>query len=116
VVKGWLAVLTVTVVVLVLLPVGFVAAEPGVPRLLDWYAVVDDDTIGIGTVSGDAEWTRVTRVTEMSDEVHVTVRSFHWPFIATASIGHEVVLTVDLHQPLGERRVVDDFHVVPPRK
>lgn len=107
--RHWVIGVGSAVAVVALLTAGFLALNPGTARLLDYYEVVDANTIIGGTVTGDASWTRVTGVVESSSEVKITVRSFTWP-VTTASIGRQIELTVSLEAPLGDRRVTDEFH------
>ena len=69
--------------------------------------VIDTHSIGLEVTTGDNTWARVTGVQETPTEVQVTVQSIALPFLPRAAIGHDVFLTVELQQPLGDRRVVD---------
>ena len=82
-------------------------------RLIDAYSPVDDDTILIHSSAGQGAWTRVTDVTETSDRVTVTVKSFHFSLGYSASVAYPLSLTVELATRLGDRRVFDAHHEVP---
>jgi hypothetical protein len=72
------------------------------------FRVIDDRTIAVEVDSSSPKWTRVTGVTETSDQVIVGVGSFifPWPQMGT-DVGKSEELLVTLSQPLGSRSVVD---------
>ena len=92
--------------------VGLYAFIPAGHRAVDWYAILDADTLLIGTVTGDGESIRVD-VSESPTEVRLTVQAFSWPFVVHADLGREARLVVELEAPLDDRPVVDEFHTVP---
>lgn len=88
-------------------------------RLLDasgpifTYRVIDDYTLGIGTVTGPGTWTRVTAVTETSSSISVTVNSLRAPLPGT---GDDILeLRVTLSAPIGGRTVIDANGLPVPR-
>ena len=113
-VPTWIVIAGSLFIVVAVVGGAYVLATPGVVRFLDDYQVVGDDTLLVATVTGTLEWTRVTSVVETSSEVSIEVRSNPWP-LPQSSEGHATTLTVNLEEPLGSRRVIDPFHVVPLR-
>ncbi len=75
------------------------------PAPIDYYRVIDDHAIVIGTVTGPATWTRLTRVDETPDSVIVFVSSLRAPLPAAGSDTTEITVTLGI--PLGERSVID---------
>ena len=99
-------------VLAVAVAVWLLVLEPGDERVIDDYVLIGPDTLRVATIAGDGAWTRVTEVTETSNEVHLTVKSFAWP-LSMADIGQRVEMDVQLAEPLGDRRVTDGFHEIP---
>lgn len=91
------------------------ALSGGQPRAVDYYVRVDEDTILVSTISGAGEWTRVVELQESDAQVRLVVRASGWPVGAVASIGREIRILIDLAGPLGDREIVDTYHVVPER-
>jgi hypothetical protein len=90
----------------------WLASTAGRTDRLEYYRMMDPDTIIIGVVSGRIAWTRVTDVAETGSEVRITVRTIDNPLPATGQ-GFPIELTVDLDEPLGHRVVVDGTWEVP---
>jgi hypothetical protein len=76
------------------------------PDPIDYYRLVGDRTIVVGTLTGVATWSRVSSVTETPTSVVVAVRSFRFPVPAPAA-GIPIEYVVTLEAPLGDRTVVD---------
>jgi hypothetical protein len=76
------------------------------PDPIDYYRLVGDRTIVVGTITGVATWSRVSSVTETPTSVVVAVRSFRFPVPATAA-GIPIEYVVTLESPLGDRTVLD---------
>jgi hypothetical protein len=93
-----------------------IAMAGGQPRAVDYYVRVDEDTILVSTITGAGEWTRVTELQETDSQVRLVVRATSWPLGATASVGGELRILVDLARPLGDREILDSYHVVPERE
>jgi hypothetical protein len=107
----WAGVLFGTVA---LLAVGFWMLRPGSqPLVVDYYRVVDEDSIIIGTLTGLNVETRITKVAEASDSVTITVQSFTIALGPSTDRGYPIELPVELGEPLGERAVFDPYHAVP---
>ena len=97
-----------------LLVVGLWIARPGgTPAFIDYYGIVDQDSIVIGTLTGDGDETRVTDVRQTAETVTITVQVFTVIFGPRADIGRPIELLVDLDRPLGDRKVWDPYHEVP---
>lgn len=71
------------------------------------YRIVDERTIVLQTSEGPFTWTPVTRVTETSFRVRITVESFEWFGLPGTAAAKLVELTVRLQEPLGSREVTD---------
>ena len=112
--KPWLfAILGLGVVAVVV--IGIVLFRPGSqPMGLDYYRMLDEDTIVIGLIGGESADARVTDVSETDDTVTITVRLFTTSFGLTNEVGLPVELQVDLERPLGDRKVFDPYHEVLP--
>lgn len=74
---------------------------------LDYYRLVGDRTIVVGTITGRGTWTRVSSVTETPISIVVAVRSFPIPFVPAAGVGIPIEFVITLEAPLGDRTVVD---------
>jgi len=77
------------------------------PARLQYYKLVDADTIAVGAETGPILWARVTSVSESDSEVTIAVRRIGLPVPTTGEAITE--LTVDLHSALGAREVIDGF-------
>jgi hypothetical protein len=94
---------------------GFWIMRPGgEPHYIDWYRVVDADTLSIRVWADEEAETRVTDVVETSDSVTITVRSFVLDIGYRAPAAIPKDLTVDLQQPLGNRLAFSPRGSVPP--
>ncbi len=74
---------------------------------IDYYRVLDPQTIGVETTGGADSWTRITSVVETSSSVTIKVSSLSVPFLPGTADGRFVELSVRLSQPLGVRAVID---------
>jgi hypothetical protein len=75
---------------------------------IDYYRVVDQQTLVVGAETDSHSWTRVTSVVETGTTVTITVGAL--PLKAPlpgAGGGQGVELMVKLRDPIGSRRVVD---------
>jgi hypothetical protein len=77
------------------------------PDPIDYYRLVGDRTIVVGSITGRGAWTRVSSVTETPTSVVVAVRSFDIPFVPRAEGGLPIEYVVTLDSPLGDRTVLD---------
>jgi hypothetical protein len=77
-----------------------------------YYRVVDDQTLVVGTVTGPGAWTRVG-VTETPSTVTITVRSFLIQLGPAAALGIPVESVAKLHDPIGDRTVLDGSSGLP---
>lgn len=94
--------------------IGFAVLRPGsTPRIIDYYRIVDQDTIVIGTSGGDDADTRVTDVSETDQAVTITVQSFTTFFGMNDDVAYPMEFAVNLEAPLGKREVFDPHHEVP---
>jgi hypothetical protein len=108
----WLAAAGLGIAVLIV--AGFLLFRPGgPPAFIDYYRIVDEDTIVIGTGGGNDEETRVTDVVESDERVTITARSFTTNFGMGNDLGIPIELEVELDAPLGDRGVFDPHHEVP---
>jgi hypothetical protein len=111
--RGWL-VTAVLLAAAALLVAGLWIARPGSPpKFIDYYGILDEDSIVIGTLTGDGDEIRVTDVNQTADTVTITVQTFTFIFGPRADIGRPIELLVDLDRPLGDRQVWDPYHEVP---
>ena len=82
-------------------------------RLLDtatwiyYYRVVDDQTLLLGTISGEGAQVRVTNVTEAPTSVTITVSNFFVQLGPGSGVGINYESVAKLHDPLGSRTVID---------
>jgi hypothetical protein len=83
----------------------FAALDRAAP--IEYYRLVGDRTIVVGTITGVATWSRVSSVTETPTSVVVAVRSFDIPFVPRSGVGLPIEYVVTLEAPLGDRTVVD---------
>lgn len=104
--KAWLLALVVLVAVAGL-GAGFWILRPGgSPLAINYYRVVDEDTLIIGTDGRRNAEVRVTRVIETPDSVEIVVQPFdHLRFGFSAEVTYPIELTVDLDEPLANRAV-----------
>jgi hypothetical protein len=109
----WILVPAILVIVALSGLVFWILRPGGTPLVLDYYRIVDADSINVGTSTGAGVETRVTNVLETSDSVTITVQRFQQVFGLTRGGTHPIELTVDLDQPVGDRRVFDPHHEVP---
>ncbi len=77
------------------------------PNPIDFYRVIDAQTIGLETSAGPGSWTRVTSVVETSSSVTVVVSTIEISFGPGAGVRSFVEATAKLNSPLGDRTVVD---------
>ena len=80
---------------------------------IDYYRVVDDQTLVVGTVTGRGAWTRVTNVTETPATVTIIVSSFLIQFGPGTAVGVPVEFFAMLHDPIGSRTVIDGSSGLP---
>jgi len=97
--------------ILTVLAVGvlLLAAERALetPTVISYYRVTASNALVVGVTAGPWTWmTRVSEVEDASSSVTIWVRTSHVPLPQTAE-GHPIELTVTLHDPLGNRAVVD---------
>ena len=73
---------------------------------IDYYRIVDQQTLVVGTMTGTASWTRVAGVAETPSTITITVSSLNAPVPGT-DVGYRLELTVELVAPIGSKTVVD---------
>lgn len=73
---------------------------------IDYYRVVDQQIVVIGTITGAGAWTRVTGVTETPSTVTITVSSLLAPLPGSAA-GNGLEFVLKLREPIAGRAVVD---------
>jgi hypothetical protein len=93
----------VLAVVVILLLAAVRLADRG--AAIDYYRVIDDHTVAIGTASGPLTWVRVTSLSESSDSINVGVSSIAVP--GPGYGGDRVEVDVTLAAPVGTRKVID---------
>jgi hypothetical protein len=71
------------------------------------YSPVDSRTLLVEAVGGHESWCRIGGVTESSAEVQVRAICLDWLSLPGTADGVFYGLTVQLAEPLGNRRVVD---------
>jgi hypothetical protein len=76
------------------------------PTRIEYYRVTAPTSIVIGVTSGRATWTRIVEVAETASAVTITVKSVEVPLPQTP-LGVGLELAVALHDPLGDRSIVD---------
>ncbi len=74
---------------------------------IDYYRVVDEHTLLLGTISGQGANVRVTNVTEASTAVTVTVTTFFLQLGPSTAEGYPYESVAKLQDPLGSRAVID---------
>ena len=74
---------------------------------IEYYRVVDDRTLSVGTIEGHNAWTRVTALDETPTTVTIRVSSLLLQLGAGTADGVPVVTEVKLHDPIGTRAVLD---------
>jgi hypothetical protein len=77
------------------------------PSRLDYYRIVDDRTLVVGTDVGPGSWTRVTSIVETPSTITIAVGSFLIQPGPGAAEAVPLELTVDLGDPISARTVVD---------
>jgi hypothetical protein len=102
--RRWRRVLAI-VVILVLVVASLRALDH--PSPIDYYRVIDDQTLSVGTVEGHGAWTRVTALDETPTTVTITVGSFLFQLGPGTAEGLLVATEVKLHDPIGDRSVID---------
>jgi len=100
--RRWLIAAAVVVAAVWALVAVYDRAQP-----LDYYRLVGDRTIIVGTITGRGTWTRVSSVTETPTSVVVAVRSLPIPFVPAAGVGIRIEFVITLETPLRDRTVVD---------
>lgn len=90
-----------------------------VVRLLDgaswiqYYRVVDDRTLVVGTSTGPGAWTRVTSVSETPSTVTITVSSLQIRLGPGTAVGVPVESVAKLDDPIDARAVIDGSSGLP---
>jgi hypothetical protein len=75
------------------------------------YRVIDDHSLAVAITTGPWTWTRVTTVSETTSTVTIGVSSLSAPL---AGFGDDLAeLTVTLHDPIGNRTVIDASTALP---
>ncbi len=77
------------------------------PTPIDFYRIVDPQTLGIDTTTGPGTWTRVTSVAETDSSVTVVVSAIRIQLGPAEDTLGFVELTVKLSSPIAGRTVVD---------
>jgi len=80
---------------------------------IDYYRVVDDQTLLVGTVSGPGALVRVTSVTETPTTVTITVSTLLIQVGPGTGGGVPYESVAKLHDPLGSRTVTDGSSGLP---
>lgn len=117
-----LAGIATAVLILAVVYVALILLAPRRNLPIDYYRVIDADTIAIGTTTSGTGagqpdvWTRATIQSESAEEVVVVVEYSNWPFGFSQEVPVPIELTVDLSDPLGDRDVVaPDGRTIPQR-
>jgi len=95
------------VVVAAGLTAGLVFAALDRAEPIEYYRLVGDRTLVVGTTTATLTWTRVSSVTETPTSVVVAVRSFRIQFGPGTGAAFPIELVVTLAAPLDGRTVVD---------
>ncbi len=75
---------------------------------IDYYRVVDEHTLVVGSETDNDSWTRVTSAVETATTVTITVRELPAPIRGPGTGGGGgLELIVKLRDPLGSRTVID---------
>jgi hypothetical protein len=74
---------------------------------IEYYRVVDQQTLVVGADTDSHSWTRVTSVVETATTVTITVRALPPPITSPGGAGQGLELIVKLRDPIGSRTVVD---------
>jgi hypothetical protein len=77
------------------------------PVRIDYYRVNAPNAIVVGVATGPRSWTRVVGVTETRSTVTITVSSVDFRWGPGTAYAVQVEVTVKLHDPLGDRPVLD---------
>jgi hypothetical protein len=105
--RRWIAV----AVVLVLVVMAIRALDSA--SWIQYYRVVDDQTLVVGTTEGPGAWTRVTNITETPSTVTITVSSLLIRLGPGTAVGIPVESVAKLHDPIGNRTVLDGSSGLP---
>ena len=101
----WRRWLVVAAVVLVLAVAAVRSLDS--PSWIDYYRVVDERTLVVGTDAGPGAWTRVTSLIETPSTVTVTVSSLFVQIGPGTAAAVPVESTVILRDPIASRTVID---------
>jgi len=77
------------------------------PLRLDFYRVIDEQTLAVGTSTGRTAWTRVASVVETPETVTIFVRQIEVSLGPTTGAAYPIELVAKLRAPLGSRIVHD---------
>ena len=77
------------------------------PSQIQYYRVIDDQTLSVGTVTGHNAWVRVTALSETSTTVTIAVGALLLQLGPGTADGVPAVTEVKLHDPIGTRAVID---------
>ena len=80
---------------------------------INYYRFVDEHTLVVGTVAGPGAWTRITSVIETPSTITITVSSLLVRLGAGTAVGIPVESVAKLHDPRGDRTVVDGSSGLP---
>jgi hypothetical protein len=105
------AVVAVIAIVAVLVFTAYSAFDR--PSWIDYYRVVDEQTLLMGTISGPGATVRVTNVTGTPSTVTITVSTFLFEVGPQAGVGYRYESVAKLHDPLGTRTVIDGSSGLP---
>ena len=83
---------------------------------IEYYRVVDDQTLAVGTAEGHNAWTRVTALDETPATITVTVSSVTIQLGPGTADALLVETEVKLHDPIGTRSVIDGSSGQPVRR
>ncbi len=102
----WVVAFVVVFVVIGLVVVSIRGSDRAVR--INYYRVVDQQTLVIGAETDNASWTtRVTSVDETATTVTITVRELPAPIWNGTGGGQGIEFIVKLRDPIGSRTVVD---------
>ena len=112
--RRWRRFVVVIGLIVVLVVLSFRALDH--PSTIEYYRVVDDRTLSVGTAEGHNAWTRVTALDETPTTVTITVSSFLLQIGAHTADALLVETEVKLHDPIGTRSVIDGSNGMPVRR